>query len=544
MNPIAESVRSRTERLGLAIDRAILTAFPSWGLRRMQARAVATVLSSYRGADRDRIKADWNAKGGSADADLLPDLPTLRDRSRDLNRNDPHASAITGTVVTNVVGSGIRPQCRLKRDDLGITPEQAADFERQAERAFDRWVPYADAQNRMDFYEMQGLIQRQILENGEVIALPLMVRDEPWRPLRLAYEIIEADRLETPAGKRTDPNIRDGVELGDRGQPIAYWIRKRHPGDASLIGQASQAAKAEYVRYPAYNKAGRKNVIHLFWTKRPGQTRGEPFFAPVLGYFKNLGGAVEAELMAARIAACFTAFVSKKNPYGTSIGKTATNAKGQRIEEFEPGLVMYGEPGEEISFGSPQRPGNTFEPFVVMILRAIGAALGIPLELVLKDFSKTTYTSGRMALLEARRFFQGYQRWMAVHFCQPTWEMVLEEAWLREQVPAVDLLSDEHRSDWMRTVWIHPGWGWVDPVDEVESSVRGVKNNLSTLADECAAQGRDWEDVLEQRAKEQATLEQLGLLPTVADDLEVLADPAKEREDRKQRRGERVGAPA
>jgi lambda family phage portal protein len=508
----------------------------------MRARAIATVLSTYRGATKDRMHADWIPRAGSADADLLPDLPTLRQRSRALNRDDAHASAITNTVVSNIVGSGITPQCRIDHKTLEISPQQAADFARQAERAWKRWVPYADAQNRMDFYAIQGLIQRQILENGEVIALPLMVRDEPWRPLRLAYEIIEADRLETPIGKRTDPNIRDGVELGERGQPIAYWIRKRHPGDASLIGQAAVAAKAEFIRYPARNAAGRKNVLHLFWTKRPGQTRGEPFFAPVLEYFRNLGQTVEAELMAQRIAACFTAFVSRKTPYGPTMGKAVTNAKGQRIEEIEPGLVMYGEPGEEMSFGQPQRPGNTFEPFVMMILRAIGAALGLPFELVMKDFSRTNYSSARAALLEARRFFLCYQRWLAVHFCQPTWEMVLEEAWLSEQIPAVNLITAEQRDDWMNATWIQPGWGWIDPVDEVRASKDAIDAKLSTQADECAAQGRDWEEVMQQLAREKARADELGLVPDPEPD--PAADPGEDRERRRERRGQPVGATA
>ena len=508
MREVPRVALTRLEKAGAYVDAALSIVAPGWALNRLKARAATKMLSSYRGAEKNRLRGDWKALNGSADADLLGDLPTLRQRSRDLNRNDAHASAITGTVVANVVGTGLRPQSRPDADALAIESKNVETFSRLAERAWRRWCPTADSQNRMDFYEIQALVKRQILENGEVFILPLMIKDEPGRRYSLALEVIEADRVSTPLGMASNPNIRDGIELGSRGEPIAYHIRKRHPGDV-ILGQAGVADRNEWVRYPAVNKAGRKNVLHLYAVKRPGQTRGEPFFAPVLSAFKDLGDFMEAEIVAARVAACFVAFVTKSDTNAAFDG-TATDAAGNRIESLEPGMVQYLGTGETVDFGDPKRPSGTFEPFVLAVLRSIGASLGLPLELVLKDFSRTNYSSARAALLEARRFFRADQTWLAARLCQPCWEWVLEEAWLREDLPAVDLFG-ESREDWMRVSWIAPGWGWVDPVKEVESSKQAIEANLSTLADECAAQGRDWEDVLTQKKREQDRRNELGL---------------------------------
>jgi len=493
------------EKAGAVLDAAIGVVAPQWAMRRLQARMSVKMFSTYRGAERNRLRGDWRALNGSADADLLPDLPTLRQRSRDLNRNDAHASAITDTRVVNVVGTGLKPQSRPDADGLDATDDEIAAFARQAERAWRRWCPQADSQNRMDFYELQSLVTRQILENGEVFVLPLMV-NEPGRRYRLALEIIEADRVCTPPGQYVG-NMRDGIELGDRGQPIAYWIRKRHPGDVSL--GIPGAGLQEWLRYPAMNSAGRPNVLHLYHVKRPGQTRGEPYFAPVLTAFKDLADFMEAEIVAARVAACFTAFVHKSDAVAAYEGHSA-NAAGQRLETLEPGTIEYLQDGENVTFGDPKRPSGAFEPFVLAVLRSIGASLGLPLELVLKDFSRTNYSSARAALLEARRFFRRDQAWLAQRLCQPCWAWVLEEAWLNDDLPGVDLVGDE-REDWLRASWIAPGWGWVDPVKEVESSEKAIAVGLSTLADECAAQGRDWEDVLTQQQREQQKREELGL---------------------------------
>lgn len=514
MKEVPRITLTRAEKFGAYVDAAISVIAPGWALRRLQARTTTKMLGSYRGAEKNRLRGDWKALNGSADADLLPDLPTLRQRSRDLNRNDAHASGITGTVVENVVGTGLRPQSRPDMDELELSPEQSDLFTKKSERAWKRWCPQADAQNRMTFYEIQSLVKRQILENGDVFVIPLMIQDEPWRHYRLALEVIEADRCETPIGMTGKPNLRDGVELGDRGQPIAYHIRKRHPGDV-MLGQAGVTGQQEWIRYPAFNAAGRPNVLHLFHVKRPGQTRGEPFFAPVMTRFKDLSDGIEAEIVAMRVAACFAAFVTKTDPYGALTSNTTTNANAQKLESIEPGMIEYLNVGETISFGDPKRPAGSLAPFVEAVLRSIGSALNLPLELVLKDFSKTNYSSARAALLEARRFFRGSQTWLAERLCQPCWEWVLEEAWLKQELPPVDLMG-EARADWMTAHWIAPGWGWVDPVKEVESSKLAIESGLSTLADECASQGRNWEDVMRQRKREQELMDELGLTPPAA----------------------------
>ena len=69
----------------------------------------------------------------------------------------------------------------------------------------------------------------------------------------------------------------------------------------------------------------------------------------------------------------------------------------------------------------------------------------------------------------------------------------------------------EYAQDYSRSKWIGPGWGYIDPEKEINAATEAINNNLSTLADECAAHGRDWEDVLTQRQREEAMRKELGL---------------------------------
>lgn len=496
------------DRLADKIDSFISFFSPAAGLKRRMYREAIKIsdrFTSYRGASRDRLRSSWLPGGGSADEDLLPELKDIRERSRDLNRNDAHASGITSTMTINVVGSGIRPQSRVDREVLDISEEEANVFQKDAERIWRRWVPFADAGNRMDFYEIQHLVDRQILENGEALIIPMMIQD-PVRPYRMALHVIESDRLDTPQEKRGDKSVRSGVRIGDKGEPISYFIQKTHPGD---IRYAKREEK-EFIEIPAFNEYGRRNVFHLYHVHRSGQTRGVPFFAPVLSYFKDLSEYAEAELVAARIAACFSLFITSEASMDVSAsGGYERNPAGQLIESLEPGMIKHLMPGESITSFNPQRPGSSFEPFVERILKAISAALGLPYELVAKDFSKTNYSSARAALLEARRYFKMRQEWLSRKLCQPVWEMLLEEAYLERELRADTFL--ENRRYWTSASWIAPGWEWVDPLKEAQAAEVGLRNGIVTYSDLYAQEGKDWEESFEQRKREQEKLKSLGL---------------------------------
>lgn len=490
------------------LDSIIAFFSPRRAFKRRMYREALRITSQFRafkGADRSRLRSSWLPGPSSADEALLPELSDLRERSRDLNRNDAHASGITLTLTTNVVGTGIRPQSRLDKEILSLGEEEAKIFQKKAERAFKTWIPFADAENRMDFYEIQSLIDRQILENGEAVIIPLMLKND-IRPYSFALQVIESDRLATPPDKRGDKSIRSGVKIGERGEPVSYFILKNHPGDIRF----GKKERKDFQEIPAFNEYGRKNIFHLYHVARSGQTRGVPFFAPVLNYFKDLSEYAEAELVAARIAACFSLFITSEASMDVgSSNLFDRNSKDQIVEGLEPGMIKHLLPGESITSFNPQRPSSTFEPFVDRILRAISAALGLPYELVAKDFSKTNYSSARAALLEARRYFKVRQEWLSRKFCQIVWEMVLEEAYLKNELGSTPFY--ENQKDYVQASWITPGWEWVDPLKEAQAFEVGLKNNIITHSDIYASQGKDWEEAFYQRQRERTLQKELGI---------------------------------
>lgn len=505
MRPSPTLNNSFLDRVKDNVDSFIEIFNPKAAFMRRYARNSSKTLFSggYSGASKNRLMSHWLPGGGSADADLLADLPTLRERSRDLVRNDGFASGILKTYSSNIISSGIRAQSRLKYDRLKITKDQAVTYQKSMEEIFDAWIQQADANQKLDFYEIQDMIVKQIAENGDVIVIPLRI-DKPGRK-GIALQIIEADRLGNPQHMPDKIDLRNGIEIGEYGEPIAYWVKKTHPGDVIYSG----ARFDDYIRYPAYDEFGNKNVYHLYTMERPGQSRGIPLLAPVLNLFKNLNSTIEASVLKERIAACFALFVTKADPLSGAIGRGETQTSGQRYESVEPGQIMYGNPGEKMEVATPSNPGGTFDPLVTLLLRNISAAINIPYEVVAKDFSRTNYSSARAALLDAVKMFKAIQNKISKNFCQPVYDMVIENAYLTGELDLPDFYGN--RAEWSRVKWQAPGWAWIDPLKEVQAAELALKNQVLSMADISGNLGHDWEETFEQIAVEKEKRKELGI---------------------------------
>ncbi len=461
----------------------------------------------------------WDPFPGSADADLNPELQLIRSRSRDLERNHGIAGGAVQTSADNIVGCGLRLKSRPDWKALGWTDEQAEEWSSDLES---RWAAYAyspffDAAQQLDFDGQTSLVFRSTFVNGAAIALPLWLK-RPGAAAATTFQLVEADRLANPNHQADSKTLRGGIEIDQYGAPLAYWIRKQHPGDRF---QLMNGFTSDAERIPAFAPWGRRRVIHVHNKARTGQTHGVPAFAASLRQFKVLGDYTNAELKAAVVNA-MVAMVTKSsigqeglvellagNPEALKKYQEGLNQRGISSIDFNAGMVLPLMLGEEIAGFTPARPTEAFDPFVMTFLRWIAAGLNMPYELLSKDFSKTNYSSARAALLEGWRYFRGQRKWLSKTWAQPVFELWLEEEVMESRIQAPDFYAK--RAFYCRTKWIGDGRGWIDPLKEAQAAERRLYIGISTLEDECAEQGLDWEEVAEQRAREKRRLEALDV---------------------------------
>lgn len=515
------------------LDKVIGYFDPQRAARRMRARAVIAIAGSYLGARLDRRATEkWITFASSADEDILRDLPMLRARSRDLVRNTPLATGAVLTLVMNAVGTGLSLMARPDWRQLGWSEEQADEWAAAVEREFGMWAGSTDSDvtRTQNFYAQQALVLRGMLESGDCFVLTPML-ERASSPYRLALQVIEADRIDTPyslLGKLVlegGREIHSGVEVDRHGAPLAYHILREHPG--SPLGIRRQAD-----RVPAFGeRTGRRNVLHIFERTRPGQNRGVPMLAPVIEPLKQLDRYTEAELMAAVVTGMLAVFVKSEAGQGFEVPASA-NA-GTQVP-LESGTITDLHPGEDVTTVSPNRPNVAFDPFVQAILRQIGVALGLPFEVLVKHFT-ASYSAARAALLEAWKFYRLRREFLAAQFCAPVYETWMWEAVARGRVTAPRFFDDPLlRQAYLQADWIGDAPGQIDPNKEVDAATTAIETGLSSRERESMRlYGHEYSDVHRENVKDKKQRQRDGLEAAApADPGEAAQDPSPGAADR------------
>lgn len=494
------------------VDRVITYLSPVRGQQRFVSRVQMALSGGYIGGSKKRRSlSTFNPLGNSANADILPELQTLRSRTRDLARNTPLAAGAVNTVVTSVVGPGLKLKAEIDRNVLDLDEDAATEWELKAERLWNMWAGKneCDATRTQTFAELQGMVFRGVLESGDIFVLfPTIERSGSHFRTRL--QTIEADMVENEDFVADSEKLAGGVEMDEYGAPIRYHILKKHPGDWDYTSK-------EWRKVRAYGeRSGRRLVLHLYDKTRPGQTRGVPYLAPVIEALKQLGEYTDSELMAAVISGLFTVFIHSDN--GSNIlsdvntkGETGASASDDDMK-LGNGLVVGLKDGEEISTANPGRPNATFDPFVESILRQVGSALEIPFELLIKHFS-ASYSASRAALLEAWRFFRRRRGWLVNSFCQPVYEEFITEQIAMGRLDAPGFFEDPViRHAYLGTAWRGLPQGHIQPAQEATAMRTRTEIGVTTLAQETAEySGADWERNHKQSVKEAAARKEDGL---------------------------------
>ncbi|WP_088227795.1 phage portal protein [Desulfosporosinus sp. FKB] len=525
------------------IDRAVSYFAPNRAVRRVAARNALKVLNtgySEGGASvRKKSMRGWRSRSASPEEDIDLNLYTLRNRCRDLYMNAPLARGSIQTTRTNVIGSGLKLKSRIDFNFLGLSEEEADEWEQTVEREFSLWAEsvHCDALKMNNFYELQQLAQLSWLQSGDGFALLKQDRPQPFMPYGLRVHLIEADRVCTPntfsnviageisifaiEGKAPNGNrVISGVEIDANGAVVAYWICNRYPQSFYF---ASDLSPLTWTRVEAFGPlTGRPNVLHLMESERPEQRRGVPFLAPVIETLKQLTRYTEAELMAAVVTGMFTVFVKTEGPTSEMpLGSMVPESMGQENPQAETnesvdyklgnGAINILQPGEDVEMANPGRPNTAFEGFVDALSKYIGAALEIPQELLQKSF-KASYSAARAALLEAWKMFKMRRAWMAQDFCQPIYEEWLAQAVSLGRIKAPRFFDDPViRKAWCGAEWNGPAAGQLDPTKEAEAAQMRVENGFSTREQETMEiNGGNFDRNVQQAKRENAQMKEAG----------------------------------
>ncbi|MDE1464797.1 phage portal protein [Spartinivicinus poritis] len=490
------------------LDKVIHYINPVKGQERFQARVSVAAASSFTGASRSKgALKGWFTSRKPADEDINPELDELRARSRDLERNNALAHGAINTKAVYVVGTGLRPEPNIDYEFLGLTSEEAETLQGQIAREFNLVAESreADIARRKTFYQKQFELYHSSKVNGDAfLLLPYLNRAD--FPYQTKFQSIESDRVSNPNLQRDDEKYSAGFQLDRYGAIKGIHIKTK-------IGN-----KPTWRYVPLFASNGRPNVlIASNKNTRASQTRGIPDLSPVIEVIKQCGRYVDAELMAAVISSKFTVFVKSSSPEAADA--FAPNAGGashfddeaeEKISEERPeyrlgdGLVVQLDEDESIETANPGRPNAVFDPFVTVLWKHMGAALGIPFEILVKHFS-ASYSASKAALLQFAHFIAVDRANLVVDICQPYYETIIAEAVANGRLHMPGFLNDLLiRKAYTRALWHGPVLGDIDEVKAANAAEKRLNIGISTHEVETRRLlGHDWDQINQRRIIEE-----------------------------------------
>lgn len=441
------------------------------------------VVRKYEAASRTPRMSSWYAP--SSDATTAINSPTtIRNRARDLVRNNPWAAKGVATIVNNTVGYGIRGQIKTK-SKARLSQVEA------------KWKVWAettacDADGLLDFYGLQQLAFRAMVESGECLIRFRPRRAEDNLPVPFQIQIIEPDLIadsinqgqiaQLQGGSSQNQVIR-GIEYDALGRRVAYYLYKVHPGSEVINLQPSQ-----YSRVPA------DEVIHLFRADRPGQQRGVSWLSPVVLTLRELGIYEDAYLKRQQLANLFAGFMYSDNP--SDLGDELED----EIPDLQPGTIYMMKNGRRIEFSSPP-PAGEDPKYRDSCLRRVAAGMGISYESLTGNLSEVNFSSARMGANDAGRNFDGWLWNLFIpRFCNGVFGWFLKV--LSMQGTNVADISAE---------WTPPARVIVDPGKEFSALLTAVRSGFMTLPEAIRQQGFDPDHVAQEQAEYLTKLDQLGV---------------------------------
>ena len=449
--------------------------------------------AGYEGAATGRRLASWQPGEEGANALLFRDASLMRSRSRDLVRRNTWAANALDSLVANLIGTGIKPQ--------STHPDPV--LKEQIQSLWLDWTKEADTHDLCGFYGLQALVARAMIEGGEVLVRFRNRTDQDGLVVPLQLQVLEPEHL--PASLNQDlPNgnrVRAGIEFDKTGRKVAYHLYREHPGEKPMLYQSGDMA-----RVPA------SEVCHIFKPLRPGQIRGEPWFAQALIKLHELDQYDDAELVRKKTAALIAGFITKPDPdlgVGGEEGKEP-DEDGAAPVTWAPGTMQVLLPGEGITFSDPADVGGQYGEFMRTQLRAIAVGLGLTYEQFTGDLTGVNYSSIRAGMLEFRRRMEQLQRMVLVHqFCRPVWQR-----WMDQAVLSGALAMPEYQKKWrayQAVKWIPQGWVWVDPLKEFNAVVLAIRSGLLSRAEAVSTYGYDIEEIDREIAADNKRADELNL---------------------------------
>lgn len=456
----------------------------------------------FDAAKRGRLQRGWAERPDGVARMGSRDLPTLRRRARDAERNSSLGHKALWDRANFVVGPGFRPVLKEHKELVAT---------------WDAWGRQCDASAQ--YQTVDGLIftayMSMLLSGGAIIRRRRRRIGDTYDGTRtgerlvvpMQLELLEADLVNLKRNEVLDNGhqVQLGKEYDLLGRVVAYYLLRVHPEDVSSLASLGVSALDD-VRVPA------ESVIHLFEARgRAGLIHGWPRGHASLQSLWNHGEGFRMERTRRRAAAALVASVEGEGelPFetdGTPEGiNVLAGSDGEPVEQIESGMVVYPPAGRRVVFPSlPSAEG--FEDFARRSSLEVCAGFRMPYERVVGDLRGASYSTTKYADVGTQRDVETEQRLVVIpQMVQRLWD------WCMGDAVAAGLHTEEETAE--RPKWVPAAWPSASPEKDAQADERLVRSGWMTNEDCATKRGvADYDDLLDRREEELKDLDRRGIV--------------------------------
>lgn len=433
-------------------------------------RAPSYTALGYRAARVMRAQPGATARGGSADSHIRTDLSALRAQSQEFDRDNSIYRGVLSRAVDNILGDGFTLQARTDNRRLNEKIEKTL---------WPRFAASPEVRGLLDWSQLERVVLRSVLVDGDIGAV---LTNEGL------VQLVESEQITTGWGGSRANNTEQGVELDPVGRPVAYHVAEYDAQGGSVRSTRSRRIPAEW-------------FIFLASLDRPSQTRGVPPCTACFPMLHRIDDVCNSEAAAWQLLSRMAVAYSVERPADMAMSMTTaredenTDDAASRYTVLDDAMLFFGKTGESVKGIDRNLPGANFPASVTMFLRLLGLPLGMPLELILLDWSKTNYSSARAALEQAFRMFKCWQKLLRRCFHAKVYR------WLIASWSATGDLSESEasREDIFAHEWICPSFPWIDQLKEAQAWGARIDRGLTTYGEAAKSLDRDRGELVEAR---------------------------------------------
>jgi lambda family phage portal protein len=445
---------------------------------------ISNYFRHYDAAGRGRLQDDWSTSYATPTSNLKGAWKTIIARAISSFSNNPHTKAVLNTLISNVIGHGLRPQPRIKTLD----GRPIATINKQLAEGWKRYNDQWDSTGRNTQFESQKIRFAEIFRTGSSITNKVQAPKGNY--LSVQNQIINVLRLDDghdwTAPDFSIPETAQtvfGINLDKYGRPQSYWVQG-----------VEKPVSARYMR------------LH-YKQEMAEQYIGVPWLTPALKYLWANENLIKDKLIASRIQAMIGLYVP--DAMMTRMMKQQKNSEEQI--EMKPGKIWYGEAGKKPEIiQADDSVKEVLEPLQSLLLHAIAMTFGISYQSITRDL--VNMASGRINTNEDRKTYRVMQRWYAKEVCQPDWEEFVFRMFLEGKISGYSL-TDYMKDPWKynQCQWIPTGFDYIDPSREATAAIDLHEAGMLTLERHYGEQGIEWKDAIDQIADENAYMKEKGI---------------------------------